>query len=1257
MVLPRIVAPAFSDIDAADTEFRARLVAARSAWRVRRVFLLMLMLLPVASFLFTGRLLPTLIVPVVLFLLLSETEVHLTPRLGSVRAVDVWTVVFRILYAVLAVFAVEAAAIWAWVLPVVLVLMIVNSAALLPGWGLACVTLTTSLAHLASSHLGASGLLRVETITGGPTARLEPAEVLAVSFGLFPLVALFLYVRTRHMIRIQRTLEGTITELRQARDELQSSQGQLRRYNEQLSEDIDRQTSELAERNRSLSILNAVSFALAEPMDDQRALERAARLVARLLGVRAAQAYHRTGTDEAGHLFVTVAAEDIHAPRLPEVLLRAVASTGRPLSSERVDWEVGVEVPDLGEPYAVVPLVAKGRVLGALALIGAGNLRWDDDGRHLLLLIGREMGVALENARLFGEATEKAAREEFLAEVSRLMNGEGRGERTLQQALEYVGQHLGAREVLLLTVADGGRTVKVWEHVQQGLGASWLLPLSRSLPGLIADRSTPVVLGSGGEAPLSARLASQGAGTLALTPVMATRGRPSVRLDAGPIEDGVDLPQATPALSAVLVVAMDAGTPWHAESTRMVRRVSDLVARRMEADELVAIQQQRIHELTGLAEVARSIQSTADIERLFAAFATALYRLVPYERLYAARLDEFGDLLSVPVYAPRGRLLHEAAPVAEDREHPWFGLRSAVRWRLGDGEAPPIFDAESAHAVVIPMRPKGQMLGSIIIGLDSAAGSDELHILEQAVEQLALALDGTLLYQQATARASHIQALSNLARIVASVVDLREAFAAFAEEMRWLIPFDRAVMLLVDEAAGSVQTYATYPETGAGTGATPLSASIATVPVHAGTAVVVRRDDPAYANLDWDVLGSNVAEVAGVPVKQGNRTAAVFALIHSSQSVAAADSYAISDLAALDEVGGLLGVTIERLRLYEQAAHSAKHDLLTGLPNYRFLQERFEDLHAGVDGPGESAMLVIDMDNLKIFNDSLGHETGDRVIQIVARQLRACCREQDFVARTGGDEFVVVMEGASTDVALSVAERIHAGLETAHEEIPGVAVRISVSIGIASAPIDTTVPTELIPLADQAMYEAKFAGGRRTALARDRGTDVGRGPVRVQNRRLAESMVRTVLAGADAAETAACALAQRWVAAAVTELGARPGLVTHLRMLVALEASRRLESRRDDEDTRLGRYFLEELRHDWASSERPEGREVVEKLIPDLVGIAWRVSGAKGDPFSVDEALRYFHEKHPDAQEHPSWETIEQVIRKVEADRRRQRAA
>src|SRR5439155_18523043 len=137
-------------------------------------------------------------------------------------------------------------------------------------------------------------------------------------------------------------------------------------------------------------------------------------------------------------------------------------------------------------------------------------------------------------------------------------------------------------------------------------------------------------------------------------------------------------------------------------------------------------------------------------------------------------------------------------------------------------------------------------------GLSTPAQLDQMRIIEQAVEQLALALDGAALYRQATERASHIQALSNLARIVASVVDLREAFDAFAEEVRWLIPFERSVMLLMEPQSEMIQPYATYPEEPAALRqARPLTGSLAELAVNAGGPVALSRGDPRYADYDW----------------------------------------------------------------------------------------------------------------------------------------------------------------------------------------------------------------------------------------------------------------------------------------------------------------------------------------------------------------------------------------------------------------------
>src|SRR5690606_16321585 len=229
--------------------------------------------------------------------------------------------------------------------------------------------------------------------------------------------------------------------------------------------------------------------------------------------------------------------------------------------------------------------------------------------------------------------------------------------------------------------------------------------------------------------------------------------------------------------------------------------------------------------------------------------------------------------------------------------HPWFASRSPIAWRSGEGSAPSFLPSDARYAVAVPMRPKGQMLGVAVVVVPRPLRSDQVHIVEQAVEQLSLALDGASLYQQATARASHIQALSNLARIVASVVNLREAFAAFSEEVRWLIPFDRAVMFLLDEAGEMVEPYATYPEEDVPAAPAPLHASVARIPIQAGVPVTIRRDDPRYADLDWSLLGEGAREVAAVAVRHGERATAVFALVNNN-----AGDYAGSELDALEEV-------------------------------------------------------------------------------------------------------------------------------------------------------------------------------------------------------------------------------------------------------------------------------------------------------------------------------------------------------------------
>jgi GGDEF domain-containing protein len=285
---------------------------------------------------------------------------------------------------------------------------------------------------------------------------------------------------------------------------------------------------------------------------------------------------------------------------------------------------------------------------------------------------------------------------------------------------------------------------------------------------------------------------------------------------------------------------------------------------------------------------------------------------------------------------------------------------------------------------------------------------------------MALALDSASLYRQATERAARLQAFGNLAATVASVVDLRDSFDDFADEMRWVVPFDHALMLLIDGESAEIEEYASCPPMPADRMAprTLISSTPLAAVTTEARAITLDRSDAEFEHLNWKLFGIDAQSVAAMTIMRNGEAEAIFAIVRHEQ-----DTFGAEELLALEEVAGLIAVSIDRLRLYERAEFHARHDALTGLPNRRFLEARLSRLKAGLTEDGQSALLMMDMDRFKTFNDTLGHEAGDRVLKIMARELRDTCRTEDFIARAGGDEFVVVMEGAGREAAVSLAKR------------------------------------------------------------------------------------------------------------------------------------------------------------------------------------------------------------------------------------------
>jgi diguanylate cyclase (GGDEF)-like protein/PAS domain S-box-containing protein len=158
-------------------------------------------------------------------------------------------------------------------------------------------------------------------------------------------------------------------------------------------------------------------------------------------------------------------------------------------------------------------------------------------------------------------------------------------------------------------------------------------------------------------------------------------------------------------------------------------------------------------------------------------------------------------------------------------------------------------------------------------------------------------------------------------------------------------------------------------------------------------------------------------------------------------------------------------------------AHLAHHDFLTDLPNRVLLNDRITQAIALAKRRGTHlAVLFLDLDNFKRINDSLGHETGDKLLQSVALRLRACVRGSDTVSRLGGDEFVVlVTEDKYAEDAALTADKIRVALAAPHA-IDKHELHVTTSIGISIYPTDGGDTETLIKNADTAMYHAKEKG-------------------------------------------------------------------------------------------------------------------------------------------------------------------------------------
>src|SRR5450631_2428576 len=359
--------------------------------------------------------------------------------------------------------------------------------------------------------------------------------------------------------------------------------------------------------------------------------------------------------------------------------------------------------------------------------------------------------------------------------------------------------------------------------------------------------------------------------------------------------------------------------------------------------------------------------------------------------------------------------------------------------------------------------PNGPLSTSIKIerGLEPAAGFENATVQDYAGRET------TFLSSIAAAR-QEAQSLFELSQDLGASLSLTETLSVFSVKLKPMVPYD-AIAIYIRREDELVPEYVN--------GDNYRLFSSLRIPVGHGLSGWVAQNrkpivngnpsvEPGYLNdpSKFSTLRSALA----VPLEGVGGVTGVLALYRGER-----DAFASDHLRILLAVSGKMALSIENALKYQQAEDSATTDYLTGLPNARslFLQLDRELARCKRDSSTLTVM-VSDMDGFKQINDRFGHLEGNRVLRLFAQALKDSCREYDYVARMGGDEFVVIAPGLAPDAAGKKAEQMRALARQAGSEVCGEDI-LSLSVGRALYPEDGKDAEQLLAEADRRMYLEK----------------------------------------------------------------------------------------------------------------------------------------------------------------------------------------
>ncbi len=391
-------------------------------------------------------------------------------------------------------------------------------------------------------------------------------------------------------------------------------------------------------------------------------------------------------------------------------------------------------------------------------------------------------------------------------------------------------------------------------------------------------------------------------------------------------------------------------------------------------------------------------------------------------------------------------------------------------------------DEVDESMLAVPMLHDEQLIGVITL---SKLGlyqfdKDTLRLLTILADQAASAFAETGLMTEATRLAAELRQLLDMSSALSRSLDPNQVADLMAEHLARAVGADEAQISEWDQTNDRLRTLGCYPASTRSElddyyplGDYPLTRRV----LENGQIEVVDADgddaDEAEARL---LRQERMRGLVMLPLVVNDR---VIGLIELTSKVRPSSDPGRITLART--MAHEAAMALENARLYQTARSLADRDPLTGFFNHRYLQERLaEEVVRATRTHLPVSVVMLDLDDFKLVNDSFGHQYGDRVLVHVADLIRSVLRTSDVPARYGGDEFALILP----DTSSGGAERATRRLLQAFSKTPFAAegrqpIPVGASIGVATYPADGRSATDLIAVADARLYVAKSDGGNQ----------------------------------------------------------------------------------------------------------------------------------------------------------------------------------